>query len=881
MKRILLSLLLLVGMATTGLAQTPIIMGDMNRDGEITIADVTGVVNTLLGKTGLQYITRNDFGQPVTGITLNMAELTLTADGTATLEATVIPVNATEHGVTWTSSNPAVATVTPGECELFLVSYGSSKVAVIKAVQAITGWGLAESKAFVEGTLPASLGTFDAATAAEYKANLETAGGTASLMEKGSTAVVTGIANGTAFITATTIDGGYMASCVVTVGSSGQEEHQYVHMGEGHFWATMNVGASSPEDTGDYFAWGETEPKADYSWATYKWGSSETKLTKYVLSTDYGTVDNKSILEPADDAATVNWGEDWCTPTEDDWNWLWTHSSKEAETLNGVKGIRFTSTVDGCTSNSIFLPCAGVFDGTAVDDLYDEGIDNCAVYWSSTLYSTSSDAATAFNWTSYYTGLLSGIESDIRYRGLLVRPVNKSSNVGVRGIELSANSMEMELGQTFFPYLSATVLPSSASNKTIRWFCSDESVVTVTPSGTTQCYLAAQGPGQAVITVTTVEGGFAALCTVTVRIPVTGVSLDQTALTINKGSEAALIATIAPENATNKQVTWSSSNTSVATVSASGIVTGVGRGSATITATTVDGGYTATCAVTVKIPTIGVYLNQTTLTIKKGRQATLTATVLPADAENKQVTWSSSDTSVATVSASGVVTGVGEGTAIITVTTVDDGYTATCTVTVPSNYLNGHEFVEMADGLKWATMNIGANSPEDVGDLYAWAEIQTKSEYSKENYYYNQNYSWGDNRVLLPEDDVATVKWGDGWRMPTYDEWQLLLNRRLFTWTWTYNNGTGVKGYTVTSKVSGYEGNQIFLPAEEINHWLGEYSGNYWSSSLHPEYDDVGDMPGSEVYRFFYAWALTFESNYVELSKYNQYFGCPVRAVAE
>ena len=168
----------------------------------------------------------------------------------------------------------------------------------------------------------------------------------------------------------------------------------------------------------------------------------------------------------------------------------------------------------------------------------------------------------------------------------------------------------------------------------------------------------------------------------------TGVSLNKTATTISVGGDETLTATVAPANATNKAVTWSSSDNTVATVDATGKVTGIKAGTAGITVTTVDGSHTATCTVTVQAGTIavsGISLNKTATTVSVGGDETLMATVAPANATNKAVTWRSSDNAVATVDANGKVTGIKAGTAIITVTTLDSNHTATCTVTVTSD----------------------------------------------------------------------------------------------------------------------------------------------------------------------------------------------------
>ena len=180
-------------------------------------------------------------------------------------------------------------------------------------------------------------------------------------------------------------------------------------------WATCNVGASKPEDYGDYYAWGETEPKTTYNWSYYKWCSgSSTTLTKYNTSSEYGTVDNKTVLDLEDDAARANWGGAWRMPTDAEWTelrenctWTWTNDYNGT----GIKGEIVTSNNNG---NFIFLPAAGYRND---DFLYDAGYDGN--YWSSSLYTDIPGGAWYVNF--YSDGV--GRNGNYRYFGLSVRPV--------------------------------------------------------------------------------------------------------------------------------------------------------------------------------------------------------------------------------------------------------------------------------------------------------------------------------------------------------------------------------------------------------------------------------------------------------------------------
>ncbi len=163
-------------------------------------------------------------------------------------------------------------------------------------------------------------------------------------------------------------------------------QHEYVDLGLSVKWATCNVGASKPEEYGDYFAWGETTTKSSYSWSTYKWCRGDCdNLTKYCTSSDYGTVDNKTQLELADDAARANWGGSWRMPTHDEFTELRTQCTWTWTTQNGVKGYKVTSKTNG---RSIFLPAAGYCSDSGLGFAGSDG-----GYWSSSLDTDGPDDA--------------------------------------------------------------------------------------------------------------------------------------------------------------------------------------------------------------------------------------------------------------------------------------------------------------------------------------------------------------------------------------------------------------------------------------------------------------------------------------------------------
>ena len=191
--------------------------------------------------------------------------------------------------------------------------------------------------------------------------------------------------------------------------------HEYVDLGLSVKWATCNVGAEKPEDYGDYFAWGETVPKSDYSWSTYKFTTDGgDTFTKYTGS-------DKTVLDAADDAATANWGGDWRMPTLDEQKelldnctWKWQAAGNTA--FGGVAGYKVTSKKAGYTDKYIFLPASGYRRDATLGLAGSYGY-----YWSATLYADGAEFACDLGFGSGFQGWYGGS----RYDGQAVRPVCK------------------------------------------------------------------------------------------------------------------------------------------------------------------------------------------------------------------------------------------------------------------------------------------------------------------------------------------------------------------------------------------------------------------------------------------------------------------------
>ena len=710
----------------------------------------------------------------------------------------------------------------------------------------------------------------------------------------------------------------YSISDVDSIHFSETTLHGWVDLGlpSGTLWATCNVGANTPEERGNYFAWGETEQKERYSWDTYKYcQGTDHALTKYCTDSSSGCdgyTDGLTELLPEDDAATANWGSEWQTPSQGQIDELIDNNYTTIETVtqNEVDGYKITSLING---NSIFLPGTGYWYGDSwMADL------KGGLYWSRSLGKTGTGSAT-FLFFKTGTSDISVTEA-IRYYGFAVRPVRVMETPyqwPVKAIYLSAYNVALNTGET--KQVKVDVRPTYAYNKTLDWESNNEAVATVDSEGRVTGVTA----GTCTITCSATDGsGVYASFLVTVTQAVTRISLSQTSLTLSIGNSQTLTATVYPDNAANKTLSWESSNTNIATVDQYGKITAKAKGTCTITCRATDGsGKYATCAVTVVQYVTGISI-RSSLSLAIGKSQTLSVTVYPSDASNKTVSWSSSDSNIASVDQSGTVTAKAKGTCTITCSATDgSGKYATCKVTVlklvtgiklsqsslsmlrdipqqltatvlPSDASNTEvrwsssntniatvnqqgwvtaktqgncviycqaiddsgvkvecqvkvsnypQYVDLGlpSGTLWATLNIGANSPWEVGDYFAWGEKEpNKAVYDWSTYslcngthYSMTKYNATDGKTELdPADDAASVIWGVDWQMPSSTQRVELMDTRYVNLQWTTQSG--VYGLKVTSKKNG---NYIFLPVggyRSGSELLYTDGGNYWSRSV-------------------------------------------------
>ena len=490
------------------------------------------------------------------------------------------------------------------------------------------------------------------------------------------------------------------------------------------------------------------------------------------------------------------------------------------------------------------------------------------------------------------------------------------NNDGQATIADVTSLVNVVLGKTPMETVNASTSPFTVDNSYVAgtWYASDGTHFTLGDDGTTDFpggstyrfylgqnrLLILNSSERAVLVIPIVEATSSYLLTVDYATGVptyytkstslaTGISISPSPVSMNSGSTQQLTATLSPAGAFGS-VAWTSSDESVATVDQNGLVTAVAGGTAIITATAGGSLKTATCTVTVTQMVTSITLSQTTVVLELDEFERLTATVLPENAVNKSVVWSSSNPDIAPVR-NGRVDAYDYGTVVITCTAADgSGTIATCTIMIVEDKSgigaqDGHFYVDLGlpSGTLWAMCNIGAENPEDYGDYFAWGETtgynSGKTDFSWSTYKYcngsgetltkyngNSGYGTVDNKTELElTDDAAYMNWGSNWRMPSREQFEELINSSYTTTEWTTQNGKN--GYKITSKSNG---KSIFLPAAGLRSGTSLYGGsggNYWSRTLYASSPNLA--------RILYFFSSSIYMHYY----YYHYYGHTVRPV--
>ncbi|MBR0452858.1 MAG: InlB B-repeat-containing protein [Bacteroidales bacterium] len=731
--------------------------------------------------------------------------------------------------------------------------------------------------------------------------------------------------------------------------ANGEENgYGYVDLGlpSGTKWAIYNVGATSPECYGDYFAWGETAPKSNYDWSTYKYcKGSENTITKYYIRNDLGTGDEKTILDFTDDAARVNWGGKWRMPTDAEIRELINHCSWVWTTQNGANGYLVTSKKN---ANKLFLPAAGYRNATTL-----VGDGSFGDYW--TRLCPWGSYSYGANYLRFNSGEIDDYYNRERYYGHTVRAVFSENSTFVT-ITFDANGGEGTMSAQTFEEGVSQALAANTFSRSGYYFSgwntapdasgtsyTDGQEITLTEDVTlyAQWALNTSENGYEWVDLGLPSGTKWATCNVGATSPEgygdyfawgeiapkddyswetykyckgskntltkyntdsnygtvdnkTTLDLSDDAARANWGGNWRMPTaaecnelfekcewTWTTQNGINGcKVTSKTSGNSIflpATGYSNGTYVGNVGSRGNYWSSSLDSSEPSRAGqLSFDSSVEGVFVNsgpfrgcgRTIRAVFSENDTPSTFVTLTFDANGGSGAMSAQlfEAGVTQTLAPNKFTRSGyyfagwntapDGSG----TSYTDGQEITLTedVTLYAQWAlntgseNGYEWVDLGlpSGLKWATCNVGATTPEGYGDYFAWGETSPKDNYDWSTYKYcngsedtmikyctRSSYGYNgftDNKTTLDlSDDAARANWSGKWRMPTKaDQDELRIN---CTWTWTTQNG--VNGYKVTSKTNG---NSIFLPA--AGYCSGTFvpdvgsRGYYWSSSLHESY---------------------------------------------
>lgn len=626
---------------------------------------------------------------------------------------------------------------------------------------------------------------------------------------------------------------------------------QYVDLGLSVKWATFNLGATAPEEGGYYYSWGETEPKASYSWDTYKFGPDS-------LMTKYNKTDSLLTLAADDDAAAVALGGNWRMPTADEFDELHDNCTWTSTTQNGVKGILVTAS----NGNSIFLPAAGAkgYNVNYPDSVIARTSTN--FYWTSSKYISEDNKARAkYYWSSNFFDM-----SYNRSFGLSVRPVYDDGTTP----QPSANKKPM-----------AILAANGGGNKTMTFTMVDDTTKAVSSGdGAYSLNTGTTSPKWSASSVDTVvfDKSFAEARPTTMYRWFYSASKLKTIIGIENLNTSEVTSTQYAFNGCSSLDSLDMSHFNLAkATSMSYMFYGCSK------LKSVKFGDLHTDSVKdmqrlfygcQNLASVDFSkLNTTSLTNVQymfyNCSSLQTIDISSIDLAKVDTTDQSWRTGYAYMFANCTgVTSVNVGNNMFKGTTKNDRPfyrvgTADSPVelkigskfdkTVLGSNANGYynwqggyfaepsvvstaKYVDLGLSVKWGEANLGAEAPEEKGNYYAWGETAPKESYSWDTYKFGATdstitkYNKVDSLLTLqPEDDAASVALGGKWRMPTASEFEEL--KENCTWTQTTQNG--VEGVKITAA----NGNSIFLPftghyqTNNPTTLVGTSSADYWTSS--------------------------------------------------
>ena len=719
---------------------------------------------------------------------------------------------------------------------------------------------------------------------------------------------------GNCTITATAY--GNSAACRVTVTA---DEYDYVDLGLSVLWATRNLGARDSSDYGNYYAWAEVEPKDFFSWGNYRYCSfagQPNGLDKYVMdgmAHQYLPADNLSRILPEDDAATLLLGSDWHIPTVAEFTELEDNCMiRDTVTADGKPGALIISEVPGYEGRSMFIPFGGKYTGN--DPI---GVGEEFQLWEADTEGNNGGYRIADKYKTMERDRHFRYSED-RFFGMNIRPVRGMTEKEFSSLGIQGSLTDMSYGEVRQVALQMEPSGRPILSDNIVWSASDESMVRAMPDGTVialatgECTLTAQYQGKSI----------------TVPVSVTMPVPEPVDLGLSVKWASANLGAAKPED-DGGLFAWGETSVKCRPYSRGNYKFQLSSGSGSFTKYDFGERYENNGHLDFKeqldpeddaahvllggqwrMPTAAecdeLLRNCTWTRIdEENRKGWLVSSNVPGYEGNaiylpytdvadnfmfmESVIFRQGivrDHFIYRSSTMNVSMGIGtswnwnrfEGQAIRPVQELPDEDRKARQAEIlqrnsrPAAGNVRHDYVDLGLSVKWATMNVGANRPEESGDSFAWGETATKPYYSLYNYSLASfhedlgywNYDNAPDRVLEPDQDVAHVNWGGDWRLPTKYEYLELVNE--CEWTDTLQNG--VRGFLVTSKVAGYEGNSIFLPFRQ-----SVFSDNteecYMSSSSSSQTYADGQAEAVVLFLSHYVVGTSdeFGSDFVEMSK--------------